>query len=129
MKKQRQVAMIERRLWAPATLTNSLLSKNGIGAKLVLSICLSSNELIAVYAKEVSKVIFIIINCFFVCFVFTVDINECIGDPAALTCHVNADCINTNGSYTCQCMSGYIGNGMMCFGKVLFLHSFFQDSN
>ncbi|XP_033643557.1 uncharacterized protein LOC117303459 isoform X5 [Asterias rubens] len=43
------------------------------------------------------------------------DINECMEDPSPLTCHVHADCINTNGSYTCQCMSGYIGNGMMCF--------------
>ena len=31
---------------------------------------------------------------------------------------MNAQCINTNGSYNCSCSSGYSGNGMTCTGKI-----------
>ena len=42
------------------------------------------------------------------------DINECVtGDH---NCHDNATCINNAGSYTCQCDSGYHGNGTSCNG-------------
>ena len=34
-------------------------------------------------------------------------------------CHENADCSNTEGSFTCTCHIGYQGNGFMCEGKVL----------
>ena len=29
-------------------------------------------------------------------------------------CHENAQCCNTNGSFTCSCNSGYIGDGTEC---------------
>eukprot|EP00794_Sanderia_malayensis_P006577 gene6577-7321_t len=29
-------------------------------------------------------------------------------------CHASATCIDTDGSYTCTCNSGYTGNGTMC---------------
>lgn len=32
-------------------------------------------------------------------------------------CHVNADCNNTDGSYTCKCISGFNGDGFMCHGE------------
>ena len=38
------------------------------------------------------------------------DINECIDLP----CHFNADCKNTEGSYTCACKKGYSGDGTQC---------------
>ena len=43
------------------------------------------------------------------------DKNECTlnGD----SCHGNATCINTHGSYLCQCNNGYTGNGTACQGK------------
>ena len=42
------------------------------------------------------------------------DIDECAtGDH---TCHVNAACSNTEGSFTCSCVSGYSGDGMTCIG-------------
>ncbi|XP_078600088.1 uncharacterized protein LOC144875145 [Branchiostoma floridae x Branchiostoma japonicum] len=40
------------------------------------------------------------------------DVNECAFGPDL--CHGNATCINTPGSYICQCNSGYAGNGTVC---------------
>ena len=41
------------------------------------------------------------------------DISECAASP----CHLYATCTNTEGSYTCNCQSGYSGNGTFCEGK------------
>ncbi|XP_017279847.1 nidogen-1 [Kryptolebias marmoratus] len=38
------------------------------------------------------------------------DIDEC--QPGR--CHLNAACINTQGSFICQCLPGYSGNGVYC---------------
>jgi len=35
-------------------------------------------------------------------------------------CNVNADCANTNGSFHCECKSGYFGNGFNCSGISFF---------
>ena len=42
------------------------------------------------------------------------DLNEC--EDGADSCDVNAECTNTDGSYTCSCTSGYSGDGFMCNG-------------
>ncbi|CAH3159082.1 unnamed protein product, partial [Pocillopora meandrina] len=42
------------------------------------------------------------------------DIDECKGNHS---CHVNATCTNTNGSYLCECHPGFNGNGQSCTGK------------
>ena len=40
------------------------------------------------------------------------DINECLtGD---FVCHRNARCVNTIGSYRCDCNDGYVGDGQTC---------------
>ena len=45
---------------------------------------------------------------------FLVYINECQSNP----CHVNANCTNIEGSYTCKCNSGFSGDGTLtCSGK------------
>ena len=41
------------------------------------------------------------------------DIDECKGNHS---CHVNATCTNTKGSYVCTCHPGYTGNGSDCTG-------------
>jgi hypothetical protein len=41
------------------------------------------------------------------------DIDEC----AATPCDVNAACVNTDGSFTCTCNTGYSGDGFSCAGK------------
>lgn len=42
------------------------------------------------------------------------DINEC--ETGANECDENANCSNTEGSYTCQCKTGYEGDGSLCQG-------------
>lgn len=42
----------------------------------------------------------------------SLDINECRDETNR--CHVKARCINTQGSYTCSCNSGFHGDGMVC---------------
>ena len=44
------------------------------------------------------------------------DLDECMGDGN--NCNPNADCINTVGSYLCQCRVGYEGDGFTCNGKL-----------
>ena len=42
------------------------------------------------------------------------DIDECKGNHS---CHVNATCTNTNGSFVCECQPGFNGNGKKCTGE------------
>ena len=42
---------------------------------------------------------------------FLSDVDECILDS---TCDINANCTNTNGSYTCTCGDGFLGDGLVC---------------
>ena len=55
------------------------------------------------------------------CFLFVIssylDVDEC--GLGAHNCHSDATCINTYGSYTCQCNIGFRGNGQQCRGKHL----------
>ncbi|XP_071104963.1 protein kinase C-binding protein NELL2-like [Haliotis cracherodii] len=46
------------------------------------------------------------------------DIDECV--PSAHSCDTNADCTNTEGSFTCTCKSDYVGDGETCTGKYIF---------
>ncbi|XP_028413448.1 tyrosine-protein phosphatase Lar-like isoform X5 [Dendronephthya gigantea] len=41
------------------------------------------------------------------------DVDEC-ANKTQNTCHENAQCTNTVGSYTCACNTGYTGNGVKC---------------
>ena len=43
------------------------------------------------------------------------DVNEC--QTGSFSCHAQAECVNTDGSYDCSCLPGYTGNGMHdCLG-------------
>ena len=48
---------------------------------------------------------------------YITDINECIVDTN--NCDVNAACINTVGSFLCECNPGFSGDGTSCQGNLL----------
>ena len=50
-----------------------------------------------------------------ICVFFCLDINECF--EGINDCHEYANCTNSDGSYTCACNTGYIGNGSTCGGN------------
>ena len=52
---------------------------------------------------------------------FFTDIDEC--NAANNSCHENAWCNNSQGSFTCSCMPGYKGDGYNCTGKILLVFS------
>jgi hypothetical protein len=43
------------------------------------------------------------------------DIDEC--STGTHTCHVNASCTDTIGSYSCTCFAGFTGNETYCEGR------------
>ncbi|GCB72882.1 hypothetical protein scyTo_0006514 [Scyliorhinus torazame] len=45
----------------------------------------------------------------------TLNINECV-DPVMNQCDTNAHCLNSDGSYRCECKPYYRGNGTHCEG-------------
>ena len=44
------------------------------------------------------------------------DIDEC-ASPETDECDTNAECSNTEGSYTCSCRVGFTGDGKNCAGS------------
>ncbi len=48
-------------------------------------------------------------------FYLSSDIDECSADPSP--CDENADCTNSDGSYSCTCKQGFTGNGTACEGR------------
>ena len=63
---------------------------------------------------------------------FYADINEC-GSDDLNNCHENAQCTNTEGSFTCSCNPGYTGDGVNCtskliiYNKISYMHLFLQS--
>ena len=55
----------------------------------------------------------------------SLDIDEC--KTNLCSCHVNADCLNTIGSYVCRCHTGYIGDGTNCDGNSIVSFYFFWN--
>ena len=56
--------------------------------------------------------IFDIFTCMYI---NVADLDEC--NTNTHNCDVNADCVNTVGSYSCMCKAGYTGDGQTCNGK------------
>ena len=42
------------------------------------------------------------------CVYFPADVNECLNETIINRCSPHARCINTDGSYRCECSSGYV---------------------
>ena len=51
------------------------------------------------------------------CVVLHADVNECESNDSN-NCDENAQCTNTDGSYTCSCNPGYSGDGVSCTSKL-----------
>ena len=49
-------------------------------------------------------------------FYYSIDIDECASTDGD-NCGANADCENTVGSFTCACVTGFDGDGVVCTGK------------
>ena len=58
-------------------------------------------------------------------FNFALDIDECSSNLDS--CHVNAVCSNTPGSYTCTCKAGYSGDGKSCTGELFFFNRYQKE--
>lgn len=56
-------------------------------------------------------------TCNYFCVFGFSDTDEC--QTGAHDCHADAQCINLNGAYTCQCKAGYEGDGKTCVGKLI----------
>ena len=55
-------------------------------------------------------------------YVHHTDVNEC--ETGKHECHMNAECNNIVGSYTCTCQEGYFGDGFQCAGIYMYLFFF-----
>ena len=51
----------------------------------------------------------------FVSLLIPPDADECLMDID--NCHLNTECVNTIGSFECQCLPGFTGDGFNCQGK------------
>ena len=58
-------------------------------------------------------------------FLFITDVDEC--QLGVDICDENATCTNTNGSYKCECKSGFMGDGTICNGKQCYYHILFIE--
>ena len=55
-------------------------------------------------------------------FSLKLDIDECSSDTSS--CDQNADCTNSDGSYSCACKRGFSGDGVACTGLYFASHCF-----
>jgi len=55
------------------------------------------------------------------------DMDECSADSGP--CDENADCTNTDGSYSCTCKQGFTGDGSACEGMLEYYFVYKSDWN
>ena len=92
--------LLMKLLQSPQTLARIILSPQAG------SMVNSQNSSFFYYLFDIS---FIFFACNFA------DLEEC--STNTHNCDVNADCVNTVGSYSCKCRAGYSGDGQTCNGK------------
>ena len=55
-------------------------------------------------------------NCVIISYLTILETDECASNDTN-TCDINADCTDTDSSYTCTCKDGWTGDGFTCSGK------------
>ena len=83
-------------------------------AVLCASVILDLYLMVKIIALVMHGILFLARGCFSDC-IIAIDINECATDTD--NCDINADCTNTEGSFTCTCHSLYYGDGYSCSRK------------
>ena len=85
------------------------VNKDSLGMEHFVKVCKTSNTLcfISVYVIKLKSVIVFLVS-------IAPDIDECSIDPSG--CDENADCTNSEGSYSCTCKQGFTGDGVKCQG-------------
>ena len=58
-----------------------------------------------------------LVTCITERLIFPSDINEC--ETGEHDCDVNATCLDSSGSWICNCSSEFTGNGTVCTGQLL----------
>ena len=79
----------------------------------VLEISVLHHSLEVLFSLVTCLVLWFVVLLYFVYLLF-LDTDECLNSSS---CHSNATCKNSEGSYTCICMSGYSGNITHCTDK------------
>jgi len=82
---------------------------------------LDTLEMVCV-AKVKKKFFFFFGQKVFIFFLLQIDIDECSTNNGG--CHIQANCTNTIGNFTCTCKPGYLGNGFNCTGISFFFYFF-----
>jgi len=76
--------------------------------------------------KSNCKIVTVTTNLTFYFVPLTSDIDECSADSSP--CDENADCINSDGSYSCTCKQGFTGDGSLCDGLLKHLYTLAKNS-
>ena len=70
----------------------------------------------------------LLLLCYYFCAFFFQDIDECGTDRIHASCHANATCVNTPGSFQCVCRPGYSGDGANCQSELGFAANFLSSA-
>ena len=84
----------------------------------IVMVIINATVMVAILLIVTTTAVLVGIHVFYYLLIIflTLDVNEC-----ELNAHLcQHDCYNTNGSYTCDCRSGYLldGNGLHCNGTM-----------
>jgi hypothetical protein len=66
-----------------------------------------------VQVRQVNFIASLVIFLFYDQYLLFLDINECLTNP----CGLNAACADKEGSFDCQCNTGFSGDGFSCTGN------------
>ena len=68
-----------------------------------------------IHTQTHSTILIVMCEYYYKIFVLATDINECY--EGTHNCDPLANCVDTDGSYTCECRIGYTGTGWACSSK------------